>query len=626
MPPRDTIVVRNLPEQTTAADIKTFFDTRLKNAETVVFPLVDDSQRQAGKFKCATVELSHAARDKALKYNGAEFIPAAGGGKSKIEIDASLLGAVTLASHFNPEFDLYFIHGLGGDVFSSWVNTDTRHMWARDSFPLQCINSGVRGRFSMIGYDAKVLDKKPKNIQNAAEEILNHIRVDRLLGCTRPIFFVCHSLGGIVVTQALVLALAKPAIKPEFQFIQQMVRGVVYFGTPFQGSRNADIMTPIASIYGGLTGVSANFIGEMKTFSADRLAPLMMVFNNIRNEEKIDVLVFIEKLSDGPARVTTRTSATLPFTPAVVPIGINASHRDMVKFANGNEARETITEIVNMIKGKLNIPLIPTSPDLNSGSVLTVLTAPGYETDKFRGKDDNRGFGRLALFDTVFVIDDTGSMQLAADSNEAATPDMKTRWGVLTKSMRYIGNIAAEYDPDGVDIHFLMSTGLSQSNVKSGQEVLNLLAQVDLTKGSGGTYFATVLAEILGPYVARYEDYFEATKRREKADKVRPLNIIVLTDGKADDAKSTKKTIIKMGKKLDKMNAPLTQVGIQFLQVGDDKDAAEWLKGLDNDLEDEYDIRDYVDTKTFNNLKNSADFTENLREILLGAIDREIDD
>ncbi len=37
----------------------------------------------------------------------------------------------------------------------------------------------VRGRFSMIGFDAKVLDKKPKNIQNAAEEILNHVRADR---------------------------------------------------------------------------------------------------------------------------------------------------------------------------------------------------------------------------------------------------------------------------------------------------------------------------------------------------------------------------------------------------------------------------------------------------------------
>ena len=64
-------------------------------------------------------------------------------------------------------------------MFSSWVNESTRHMWARDSFPLQCINLGVRGRFSMLGYDAKVLDGKSKHLQSAAEEILNHVRVDR---------------------------------------------------------------------------------------------------------------------------------------------------------------------------------------------------------------------------------------------------------------------------------------------------------------------------------------------------------------------------------------------------------------------------------------------------------------
>lgn len=105
MSPRDAIVVRNLPESTTEADVQTFFDTRIKNAATFVFPLVADSQRAASRFKCATVELNHAAKDKALKFNGDDFIPAAGGGKSKIEIDASLIGAVTLACHNNPEYE-----------------------------------------------------------------------------------------------------------------------------------------------------------------------------------------------------------------------------------------------------------------------------------------------------------------------------------------------------------------------------------------------------------------------------------------------------------------------------------------------------------------------------------------
>lgn len=105
MPSRDTIVVRNLPEKTTEGDIKTFFDTRVRDAETTVFPLVNDSQRSAGKLKCATVELNHAVKDKALKYSGAEFIAAGGGESTDIEIDASLFGSITLAEHNNAEFE-----------------------------------------------------------------------------------------------------------------------------------------------------------------------------------------------------------------------------------------------------------------------------------------------------------------------------------------------------------------------------------------------------------------------------------------------------------------------------------------------------------------------------------------
>ena len=55
-------------------------------------------------------------------------------------------------------------------------------MWIRDSFPLQCIHLGARGRFSALGYDdVKIRDKKPKTIRYAAEEILHHVRADRPL-------------------------------------------------------------------------------------------------------------------------------------------------------------------------------------------------------------------------------------------------------------------------------------------------------------------------------------------------------------------------------------------------------------------------------------------------------------
>ena len=82
-----------------------------------------------------------------------------------------------------------------------------------------------------------------------------------------------------------------------------MVGGVAYFGTPFQGSRNADFLTPFVTVLGGITRMNTNFVGELKTFSSNKLPSLMMVFNNIRLEEGIEVLVFVEKQPEGPAKV-----------------------------------------------------------------------------------------------------------------------------------------------------------------------------------------------------------------------------------------------------------------------------------------------------------------------------------
>lgn len=105
MPSRSTVVVRNLPRLTTAVDVQRFFDTRIRDAEAIVFPLLKDTQNAAGNFQCTTVSLKHTWKKKALALNEQEFIPAAGGGTSKIQIDASFIGSITLAEHNNPQFE-----------------------------------------------------------------------------------------------------------------------------------------------------------------------------------------------------------------------------------------------------------------------------------------------------------------------------------------------------------------------------------------------------------------------------------------------------------------------------------------------------------------------------------------
>lgn len=94
---------------------------------------------------------------------------------------------------------------------------------------------------------------------------------------------------------------------------------------------------------------------------------------------------------------------------------------------------------------------------------------------------------------------------------------------------------------------------------------------------------------------------------------------------------------------LDKGEFPLSQLGVQFLQIGNDSEvslplicspaplerlqahrhqAREALQELDDNLASTHNIRDFVDTITFTGDEISADL---VKETLLGGINRRLD-
>ena len=95
------------------------------------------------------------------------------------------------------------------------------------------------------------------------------------------------------------------------------------------------------------------------------------------------------------------------------------------------------------------------------------------------------------------------------------------------------------------------------------------------------------LHQILKPYLA-------SLVAAKNVEDVKPLNIIVITDGEAGDDVET--PIKQCASKLDKMDAPGWQVGIQFFQVGRDQEAEKALMELDDGLAEDGALRDIVDT------------------------------
>ncbi|KAL9035100.1 MAG: hypothetical protein Q9214_006744, partial [Letrouitia sp. 1 TL-2023] len=214
-----------------------------------------------------------------------------------------------------------------------------------------------------------------------------------------------------------------------------------------------------------------------------------------------------------------------------------------------------------------------TPVDLSSSTAATSAAAPNSATD------DQYAF--LSTFDTVFLIDDSLSMV--------------RHWRETALALASIAPICTTHDKDGVDIHFLNNPDRPHfQNIKSASAVQ---AVFDNVNPMGATPTGTRLNAIMKPYLRTCES--------KGPEAVKPLNIIVITDGMpTDDPESV---IIAAARKLDQLEAPAWQVGIQFFQVGNEIGAAEALKELDDGLAEMGNVRDMVDTVPFAGQALSAD-------------------
>ncbi|KAG7000877.1 putative AC transposase [Fusarium oxysporum f. sp. conglutinans] len=115
------------------------------------------------------------------------------------------------------------------------------------------------------------------------------------------------------------------------------------------------------------------------------------------------------------------------------------------------------------------------------------------------------------------------------------------------------------------------------------------------------------------------------SRRASNVDSTKPVNIIVITDGcPTDDPESV---IVHHAKKLDQIEAPPHQVGIQFFQVSNNLGNTKGLCELDDDLADNG-IPDMVDTATWNSTtsENGKSLTaDGILKVVLGAAVRRLD-
>ncbi|KAG8779682.1 hypothetical protein FRC12_023950 [Ceratobasidium sp. 428] len=210
----------------------------------------------------------------------------------------------------------------------------------------------------------------------------------------------------------------------------------------------------------------------------------------------------------------------------------------------------------------------------------------------------------LKEYDTVFLIDDSGSMA-------------GSLWREAGKALEGVARVAAQYDDDGIDLHFL-NCRESMLGVTSEQQVRELFTRL---QPRGQTPTGARLDSLLRPYISSIEQAFQDTGSTDPSvTGIKPINFIVITDGAPTD--EPEDVIVAAARRLDQGNFPLSQLGVQFVQIGNDPEAKAALEELDDDLSGKYGIRDIVDTTPYTQGGLSG---ETLIKILLGGINKRVD-
>lgn len=276
-------------------------------------------------------------------------------GPSPSRGDSSNLGLHVLHEPQVTTLDIIFVHGLGGDSRRTWSkNHDPALFWPEVWLPFE---PGVSAaRILTFGYDAnwRGASRSLSNISDFAKELLFEMRFARgrsseeLNIGAKPIIFVVHSMGGLVVKKAFLLGLHDEA----YSKMVSAISAIVFLSTPHRGSNLAETLNRV---------LSASFQSP-KSFISDltKCSPVIEELNEQfrHHVSRLSIWSFYETLvtSIGPKKmmVLEKESSVLGY-PSEVSRSLQADHHDVCKYstpvdANYISVRNAISSLATMLR------------------------------------------------------------------------------------------------------------------------------------------------------------------------------------------------------------------------------------------------------------------------------------
>ncbi|EXL66121.1 hypothetical protein FOPG_17688 [Fusarium oxysporum f. sp. conglutinans race 2 54008] len=227
------------------------------------------------------------------------------------------------------ELDIVAVHGLNfknsdDHARKTWTMGDK--LWLKDFLPSALARPA---RVMLFEYNSSpAIGATAIKLAGHANNLLQWLKLKRKCDPQKPLVFICHSLGGLIVKEALVAA----TLDGTYKSIVETTRLLVFFATPHQGGNYASLGDIVAKIV--RTGMSKprNDLLDALKESSDQA---MQRFEQARHlPERCLVVSFYEGDSYGKmGLIVDKKSATLnlPGT-REKQIAMHADHSTICKF------------------------------------------------------------------------------------------------------------------------------------------------------------------------------------------------------------------------------------------------------------------------------------------------------
>ncbi|KAI0523878.1 hypothetical protein F5B22DRAFT_642980 [Xylaria bambusicola] len=234
------------------------------------------------------------------------------------------------------EIDLVLVHGFGGHYMDTWTSKqgDSSVFWPEDLLLKQ--ETQPPTRILSFGYDVGEL--VVASIRSYAQSMLTFLNDLREGIESRPVVFLGHCLGGLIVKQAMRFAENEPSLKS----IISATKSIMFFGTPHGGGEKKD-WRKLATCYKEL-GSKCQMIAVLGK-STDDLTELDEDFLRLQNRFTINNFLEQRKMPGAKRLIVDQTSA-VKFSGAGS-TGVDGDHVTMCQFKDAhNNAFTRVCRII----------------------------------------------------------------------------------------------------------------------------------------------------------------------------------------------------------------------------------------------------------------------------------------